>query len=234
MKTSRFTSHIYPSSAGSCLISIWLGATHPAAPLWPRKLETSTFGKNIPTFRASPRSFLQVSGIHLKPDFWEVCINSTRFSTEEKRAIYFVLKYKWQMILVLLGKKKGMWRIVTFSKDASFAKYVVFVFHVAYEVLGHQDQWCLLDSQVNIQDMKKINNPPSFLIFFFFLRSYVKLVEATVSGCFRILGQQWSSVLRNFLTVSHLFVLNASQVQVIPKRSCVLSIFHMNFHIHNT
>lgn len=116
MKTSRFTSHIYPSSAGSCLISIWLGATHPAAPLWPRKLETSTFGKNIPTFRASPRSFLQVSGIHLKPDFWEVCINSTRFSTEEKRAIYFVLKYKWQMILVLMGKKKGLMKTLWNSR----------------------------------------------------------------------------------------------------------------------
>lgn len=51
-------------------------------------------------------------------------------------------------------------------------------FHVLYEVLGHQDQSCLLDSQVNIQDTKKINKNPSF---FFFLRSCVKVVEALIA-----------------------------------------------------
>lgn len=95
--------------------------------------------------------------------------------------------------------------------------------------LGHQDQSCLLESQANTQGIKKINNPLSLL--FFFQGSYVKIVEVSVSGLFRILGQQYSSVLRNFLTGSHLFVFNVSQIQLILKRFCVLSIFHMNFHI---
>lgn len=103
-----------------------------------------------------------------------------------------------------------------------------FVFHVVYEVLGHQDELCFLDSQVKKQDMKKINNP------FFPLWSYMKIVEASVSGLFRIFEQHYSSVLRNFLTDSLLFVFNASQIQAISKRSCVLSIFHMTFHIHDT
>lgn len=48
-----FTQHL--SSAGSCLISIWLGAMPPTAPHWPCGLEASASGKGSPTLRASPR-----------------------------------------------------------------------------------------------------------------------------------------------------------------------------------
>lgn len=67
-KQVYFTQH--RTSAGSCLISIWLGAMLPTAPRWPCKLETSTSGKGTPTSRFFfLRPSLQASGTHQNPDF---------------------------------------------------------------------------------------------------------------------------------------------------------------------
>lgn len=62
-------------------------------------------------------------------------------------------------------------------------------FHVLYEVLGHQDQSCLLDSQVNIQDTKKINKNPSFFFFPEELCEGCRSIDSIdLIGIFRILG----------------------------------------------
>lgn len=152
--------------------------------------------KEYSYFQGKPKSrtCVQAYGTHAKPDVWEVCIKLTCLSMGEKEQSILIWNINDKMILVLMCKKKWMWKIVTFSKYAFFARQNrYFVFHLLCEVLGHQDHLCLLESQASIQDIKKINNPHS-LLFFFSLGSYVKVVEASVSRLFRILGQQYSSV----------------------------------------